>query len=202
MNIKDAIELTKQYHFGQLDKSGIDYWYHPLRVMLRLGPNATFIERCAALLHDVLEDTEVTVQDMIDDGFPEQSVEIVDFYLTRRPDVTYAQYIEKIYNEPSDAPRMCKFADLADNLSPGRSAKLPDHLKGINTRHIKARAKLQEQGDVFGIFDEIIEGDIPDEFLRPFLDDSVLGDMTDGTVKWELLIPLQHFNEFKYVKAV
>src|SRR4051812_11142258 len=115
MNIQDAIVFMKQAHYGQLDKSGYEYWYHPLRVMLRLGPKATFDERCVALLHDVLEDTEVTVKDMLDAGFTRNVVAVVDMLLTRRAGTPYQEYIARIMEGNSDAARVVKFSDLCDN---------------------------------------------------------------------------------------
>lgn len=187
MNIAKKIEFTRLAHFGQLDKSGYEYWYHPLRVMLRLGPSATTVERDAGLLHDVLEDTKVTKQEMLDAGFSEEAVDTVDKFLTRREGTTYSEYIQNIIVNGNDTARKCKFADLADNLSPGRSAKLPEHLRGINTRHVKARDLLWEAfGDA--MLGRIVWGDLPDEFMKPFLSDKTLVIALDAKiVKWDLL---------------
>lgn len=198
MNIQDAIVFMKQAHYGQLDKSGYEYWYHPLRVMLRLGPKATFDERCVTLLHDVLEDTDVTVKDMLDAGFSRYAVSTVDMLLTRRAGTPYQEYIARILEADNNTARLAKFSDLCDNLSPGRSAKLPEHLKGINVRHVRARLLLAEGFDTVGLFDGVAEGDLPDEFIRPFVEGSDIGNMDTDIVKWELVKPLLHFNEYKF----
>jgi guanosine-3',5'-bis(diphosphate) 3'-pyrophosphohydrolase len=64
--LERAIEIAARAHAGQIDKAGQPYILHPLRVMLRLQHNN---ERIAAVLHDVVEDTEVTLEDLAQAGF-------------------------------------------------------------------------------------------------------------------------------------
>ena len=189
MKIRQAIEFMKKAHYGQLDKSGYEYWYHPLRVMLRLGPNASFEERCAALLHDVLEDTPFTIQDMAEAGIPEISIFTVDRFLTRREGTTYREYIKNIIDRGNTLARRIKISDLADNMSPGRSAKLPEHLKGINIRHLNARKLIRNTFDTIDpdLFKDIVEGDLPNEFMEPFVKDHPVLSLDAKFIKWELL---------------
>lgn len=155
-------------HYGQLDKGGCDYWYHPLRVMLRLGPKATFIEQCATLFHDVLEDTPVTAQDMLDAGVPEIAVFVVDKFLTRREGTIYNDYMMNIVEGGNVIAVRAKFADLADNMSPARSDSLPEHLRGVKHRYIKSRELLLTNFPP-EVFHGILEGNLPDEMLEPYL---------------------------------
>ncbi len=116
-SLERAIALAAQAHGGQIDKAGAPYILHPLRVMLRLDtPEAMQ----AAVLHDVLEDTSVTVDALRDAGFSDPVIEAVEA-LTRRPDETYAAFIDRVKAHP--VARRIKLADLEDNLDLRR---LPD----------------------------------------------------------------------------
>ena len=64
--LEHAIEIAARTHAGQLDKGGAPYILHPLRVMLRVAPGA---QQIVAVLHDVVEDSEVTFEDLEREGF-------------------------------------------------------------------------------------------------------------------------------------
>lgn len=115
-SLERAIALAAQAHAGQIDKAGAPYILHPLRVMLRLD---TPEGMQAAVLHDVLEDTSVTVDALRDAGFSESVIEAVEA-LTRRPDETYAAFIDRVKAHP--VARRIKLADLEDNLDLRRLA--------------------------------------------------------------------------------
>lgn len=168
MDLLEAIKFMQYAHFGQLDKGGLEYWYHPLRVMIRLGPKASFEEQCAALMHDVLEDTKVTKEEMLEAGVPKHSVMIVDKFLTRRPEVTYNNYVQNIVDHGDRSACRSKFADLADNMSPSRSDSLPEHMRGIKHRYVKSRTSFLEKYPS-GVFDDILEGDLPAGMLEEYL---------------------------------
>lgn len=72
--IEKAIEIAARAHSGQLDKAGEPYVFHPLRVMLSV---TTDHERMAAVLHDVVEDTNATLENLRSEGFPEEVLEAV-----------------------------------------------------------------------------------------------------------------------------
>jgi guanosine-3',5'-bis(diphosphate) 3'-pyrophosphohydrolase len=82
--LEDAIALAATHHKGQFDKAGQPYILHPLRVMTNLGRQASETQRIAAMLHDIVEDTDVSFQDLRDHGFSEEVVQAVDA-LTKRP---------------------------------------------------------------------------------------------------------------------
>jgi hypothetical protein len=72
--IEDTIEFIRRAHAGQVDKGGQPYWQHPVAVMHRLGPDASTDEKLVALLHDILEDTRCTSDDLLAMGYPDNVV--------------------------------------------------------------------------------------------------------------------------------
>jgi len=111
--LEKALAIAIKAHEGQTDKQGVPYILHPIRVMARLD-NET--DRVVALLHDVVEDSPTTFDDLRKD-FSEEVVSAVD-HLTRRSDETYDAFIERVKKNPI-AIRV-KLADLADNTDPRR----------------------------------------------------------------------------------
>ena len=112
--LKDAVSLATKAHQGQKDKAGATYINHPLRVMSRMNTDE---EKMAAVLHDVVEDTSVTLQNLRVAGYPKSVVDAVDA-LSRRKGETYEQFIERL--KPNALARKVKIADLEDNMDLGR----------------------------------------------------------------------------------
>ena len=79
--LERAIAIAAAAHTGQVDKAGQPYILHPLRVMLRVTSEH---ERIAAVLHDVVEDTDVSLDRLIAEGFPSEVISAVEA-LTKRP---------------------------------------------------------------------------------------------------------------------
>jgi (p)ppGpp synthase/HD superfamily hydrolase len=115
-----AAELIDRAHQGQVDKAGQPYTGHLYRVAGYAGDDSTL--RTAALLHDVLEDTDTTRAGLSACGIPDEVLDIVEL-LTRRPDVPNNVYYQHI-RDHSGALQV-KLADLADNTDPRRLAVLP-----------------------------------------------------------------------------
>jgi (p)ppGpp synthase/HD superfamily hydrolase len=109
-DLEEAIRIALEAHRGQKDRAGAPYVLHPLRVMLRLRTDA---ERMAAVLHDVVEDTAWTLDDLRARGFPDEVLEAVD-RLTHRPGEAYDAAVERAAAHP--VARRVKLADLEDNL--------------------------------------------------------------------------------------
>jgi guanosine-3',5'-bis(diphosphate) 3'-pyrophosphohydrolase len=108
--LERAIELAVHYHKGQQDKVGQPYILHPLRVMARCqGVQAQMV----AIMHDLIEDTPVTPEMLLSEGF---SQEVVDGLLgvTRRPNESYREFVLRARENP--LARIVKLADLEDNL--------------------------------------------------------------------------------------
>lgn len=101
-------------HAGQFDKAGLPYILHPERVASRVS---TVEEQVLAWLHDVVEDTDVSLSDLAYVGFPEEIVRQVDA-LTHRPREPRVDYYARILEWP--AARRVKLADVEDNSDPSR----------------------------------------------------------------------------------
>lgn len=137
---KKAMCLAYWAHHGQLDCNGVPYIFHPIHVAEQMEEE---ISCCAALLHDVLEDTPVTREELLLE-FPEAVVEVVCL-LTRQEGEDYLSYIRRIRQNPA-AVRV-KLADLAHNLDQTRCAGTdisPARLKAWKDKYTSALALLTE----------------------------------------------------------
>jgi (p)ppGpp synthase/HD superfamily hydrolase len=105
-----AIRIAAEVHDGQQDRFGAPYILHPLRVMMRMTSEE---ERIAAVLHDVIEDSDWTLHNLCKEGFSEVILQAVDC-LTRRQGEPYFEYIERL--KPNPLARAVKIADLEDNM--------------------------------------------------------------------------------------
>ncbi|MBV8931115.1 MAG: bifunctional (p)ppGpp synthetase/guanosine-3',5'-bis(diphosphate) 3'-pyrophosphohydrolase, partial [Kutzneria sp.] len=112
--VQDAVRLATRAHDGQLDKAGKPYIGHPIRVMNRVE---TDYERMAAVLHDVIEDTPVTADDLLAAGCPPRVVSAV-VALSTSPGEPLADYLARVVADPIAVT--VKRADVADNQSPVR----------------------------------------------------------------------------------
>lgn len=143
--VEDDYLLGKAYcvasraHFSQLDKCGKPYILHPVRVSNRCHTMETKI---AALLHDVVEDSEMTVEDLRKD-FPENIVAIVDI-LTKRDEETYNSYINRIIESKNRQAIEVKMMDLADNTDPDRKMKDAKKQKLLLAKYKETIKKLSE----------------------------------------------------------
>lgn len=133
-----ALDLATQAHKDQLDRQDVAYITHPLRVAIRLVENYRKLFEAdptpeivaAAVLHDVLEDSHYTAQDLLDQGFSEQTVALAKV-LTHKPEESYQDYIEEISLNSTPAI-LIKLADLEDNTQPWRGKKpQKKHLNAI-----------------------------------------------------------------------
>lgn len=113
-----ALEIATEAHAGQLDKAGQPYLGHPLRVRDRVhGMSA----RVVAILHDVVEDSDWTLDDLAAEGFAAHVVAAVDA-LTKRPGEPLEDSMARVVGD--DLARAVKCADLADNAALTRLADL------------------------------------------------------------------------------
>ena len=131
-----AIELAKQHHEGQTDKAGKPYIEHPLRVMNQVESEE---EKIVAVLHDIVEDTNISLNDLRNEGFSEEVVSAVEC-LTKQDGENYDSYIERISFNPLAVK--IKLADLEDNRDLTRLPEVTDKdLKRIE-KYDKALEKL------------------------------------------------------------
>lgn len=104
-----ALQIAQKAHAGQVDRAGKDYILHPMTVASYMD---TDIEKTIAYLHDVLEDTDVTV-DALRKIFPNEIVDTL-ITLTHRKDESYFEYIQRV--SKSKLAKKVKVADLLHNL--------------------------------------------------------------------------------------
>jgi (p)ppGpp synthase/HD superfamily hydrolase len=116
--LDDAIQLARRSHEGQLDKSGRPYIAHPLRVMGHLRGEH---ERMTAVLHDVVEDTDVTLDDLAALGCPDEVLAAVAA-ISKQPGEEQSDYLARVMANP--IALAVKRADIADNMSPDRLSRL------------------------------------------------------------------------------
>lgn len=132
----DAISLAVRVHAGQSDRAGQPYILHVLRVTSRVYD---LTAQMVAVLHDVVEDTPVTLEELRLMGYPEQVVEAIDS-LSRRDGEGYDAYIERLSVNPL-AVRV-KLSDLQDHLDLRRSGELtPGDLERVG-RYRRAYRRL------------------------------------------------------------
>jgi (p)ppGpp synthase/HD superfamily hydrolase len=135
-----AYQLAQHHHAGQVDKAGNPYLEHVVTVAKLCrehGPEAV----AAGLLHDIVEDTDVTLDDLRASGMPETVVQAVDA-VTRRPGETYQNFIARAASDPLG--RFIKLADNETNSDPARLAKLdPEQADWFRRKYAAAREVLE-----------------------------------------------------------
>lgn len=128
--IEMALQRALSAYMGKVDKAGMPYILHTLRLMARFTDP---FEQAVSLLHDVIEDSDTTAEDLLNEGFPEFVVEVV-VILSRRRGESYADFIERICLNP--LARKIKLADIEDNLNVLRLASLGESdLRRVSKYH-------------------------------------------------------------------
>ena len=108
-----AIAIACKAHAGQIDKAGKPYSLHPLRVMMEVPSKA----RIVAVLHDVIEDSDISFFDLESEGFSAYDISALDS-VSRRPGESYSAFIDRAAANPIG--RIVKLADLRDNCDMSR----------------------------------------------------------------------------------
>ena len=139
--LEEAIALAAQAHRGQVDKAGQPYVLHLLRVMFRVE---TEQERVIAVLHDLVEDTTYTFDDLRAMGYAAEIVEALDC-VTRRPEESYEQFVERAAAHP--LARRVKLADLEDNMDIRRYTTLGERDLERLQRYLRAWQRLKAMGE-------------------------------------------------------
>jgi (p)ppGpp synthase/HD superfamily hydrolase len=115
--LEKAIAIAVQAHGGQFDKSGAPYILHPLRVMFGVSSET---ERIVAVLHDVVEDSDWTLEQLRAEGFSEPVLAALDC-VTKRENEDYFDFIARI--KVNQLAITVKISDLHDNMN---LARIPD----------------------------------------------------------------------------
>ena len=115
-----ALSIAKKAHEGQLDKAGVDYIKHPLYVASQV---VTEEEKAVALLHDVIEDSHYTAEELLQAGLPETVVTDVQI-LSKKKGQDYQTYLENV--KSNSLARVVKLADLKHNSDLSRLSSVTD----------------------------------------------------------------------------
>ncbi|MBR4869598.1 MAG: HD domain-containing protein [Oscillospiraceae bacterium] len=136
---KKAMKIAFAAHKEQVDKSGLPYIFHPFHLAEQMKTEETV---CAALLHDVAEDTEITLEDIQKEGFP-QAVLAALVLLTHDEAVPYMEYVAKVKENP--VARAVKLADLRHNSDLTRLDYVDEKAKERAEKYKAAMALLLEE---------------------------------------------------------
>ena len=135
------MNIAYHAHHGQVDKAGVPYIFHPLHLAKQMEDE---ISCCAALLHDTVEDTDVTLEALASE-FPAEVVEAVRL-LTHSEDTDYFDYVRCIRSNP--IAMKVKLVDLNHNSNAARFAGVAvpkDRIGYLRDKYTKARAILLEE---------------------------------------------------------
>lgn len=133
-----AMKIACTAHHGQVDKGGLPYIFHPYHLAEQMEDE---ISCCAALLHDVVEDTDMTMEDLAKE-FPIEVIEVLKL-LTHREDAPYFDYVRSIRANPIAVT--VKLADIAHNSNQSRCPNLTDEqLAYFRAKYEKAKEILTQ----------------------------------------------------------
>ena len=146
-----AYDIMELAHRGQVDKGGNHYFLHPFRVSQETKNKFTwkqsefdkYIAECVALLHDVIEDSDITADDLVNEGFEHAIVNRV-VRMTRGEDESYMDYIKRIGED--NICRIVKMCDLKDNMDITRLEKVTDKDFNRLKKYHKAYKYLKSLG--------------------------------------------------------
>jgi GTP diphosphokinase / guanosine-3',5'-bis(diphosphate) 3'-diphosphatase len=119
-SLEEAIAIAARAHAGQVDKGGAPYITHPLRLMFAV---TTPEEKIAAVLHDTVEDTDVSLSQLLEAGFTANIVDAVEA-LTKRQGETRLQAAQRAAD--NTIARVVKLADVTDNMDLTRIPNLTE----------------------------------------------------------------------------
>ena len=136
--LEKAIALASGAHVGITDRYEQPYILHLVRVMQRVH---TVDEKIIAMLHDIVEDTDWTLDMLKQEGFPGHIVTAVD-YLTRRDEQTYEEYIQRLKTDPLAIK--VKLSDLTDNMDIRRIPVLKAEDFDRLNKYLKAWHELKD----------------------------------------------------------
>lgn len=133
---RKALAIASAAHQGQADRAGVPYIVHPVIVAEGVEGEK---EVCAALLHDVVEDSEWTLEDLEREGIPADVIEVLSL-LTHRPGVSYGEYVAALRGNP--IARAVKLSDLKHNMDLGRLEKVSERDVARAEKYRAAREML------------------------------------------------------------
>ena len=132
MNLERAIKIAVEAHAGVKDRGGKAYILHPLSVMMRVETDA---EKIVAVLHDVIEDTDWTFDNLSEEGFSEEIIDALKSVTKTSDEEDYDQFVLRA--QKNEIGRKVKIADIKENLDVTRL----DHLTEKDTARINKYKK-------------------------------------------------------------
>ena len=135
---KQALKLCFAAHKDQTDKSGLPYVFHPFHLAEQMPDEESTV---VALLHDVVEDTSFTLEDLEQMGFPQRVLDALRL-MTHDPSVPYLEYVAKL--KPNPIARRVKLADLRHNSD----------LTRLNIVDEKARQRVKKYAEAIRLLEE------------------------------------------------
>ena len=136
----EAMKIAYLAHHGQFDKGGIPYIFHPIHLAEQMQDEYT---TCVALLHDVVEDTAVTLEDLRK-VFPEKVTNAVAL-MTHAAGEPYLDYVKRIRTDP--IAKAVKLADIRHNSDSSRLPKADETTLRYYAAKYKAALEVLEQGE-------------------------------------------------------
>ena len=137
-NTKKALKLCFEAHKDQKDKSGIPYVFHPFHLAEQMETEETTI---VALLHDVVEDSAYTIDDIKKMGFSDSVIDAICL-MTHNDGSDYMDYVRRIKTNP--IAKAVKLADLRHNSDLSRLDKVDDKALTRREKYLKAMEILEE----------------------------------------------------------
>jgi len=135
---KKAMKLCFEAHKNQTDKTGLPYVFHPFHLAEQMTDEYTTV---TALLHDVVEDTDYTLNDLKEMGYPDEIIQALAL-LTHDDGSEYMDYVKRLKNNP--IARAVKLADLKHNSDLSR-------YDTIDNRAIKRTAKYKQAIEILSL---------------------------------------------------
>ena len=133
-----AAQICVMKHAGQRDKMGCAYFQHPMRVAMRCRTDE---EKMVALLHDTIEDTDVTPEYLLAEGFPQEVVDGV-LSVTKREGESYEDFVLRA--KQNCLGRVVKLHDLEDNLDVLRLDSITPETAARLSKYLAARRVLRQ----------------------------------------------------------
>lgn len=129
---KKALQIAFDAHKDQVDKSGLPFIFHPFHLAEQMDDEVT---TCVALLHDVVEDTSATFEDLEKEGFYPEIIEALKL-LTHGDDVDYMAYVTEI--KKNSIARKVKLADLHHNSDLSRLDAIDENWLTHREKYLRA----------------------------------------------------------------
>ena len=137
-NLKHAIDIAVECHSGQKDRAGEPYIQHPMRMMMKMK---TTEEKIVAVLHDVVEDSEMRLAELKKLGFSEKILKAIDA-LTKRKGESYKKSIERVKKNPLAVK--VKIADFEDNMDIRRLKRITENDRKRLNRYLKYYREIKQ----------------------------------------------------------